>query len=742
MASRSPRGMRSADLPGEAMTPRRTDRAERLLDLVSLLLGADHPIAWGELVEAFPGDYGQGSRESSLRKWERDKAELVELGIPLQWVPASDTRAGGYVVDRLRYYMRDLDLAPEERAMLSVAGAAALEQPGFPLRGDLAHALNKLLFQSPRGLGEAGGSRLVVHLPSTGAARQAGVLESLGRALASRKAIRLSYRAFGGETTERGVWPYGLAYRRGAWFLVGHCLLRDAVRTFQVERIASLEVNELRPKDADFEVPEGFEVQEVVGREAWEYAVHAPLQVELRLDREVALLARSRFGEGAAIVPLPDGAVRVLLDVSYGEALGREVLRLAPHAELVAPATLRDRVARAAAAIAASHLGSAPLPSTAHPDQGHADEAEAGEAKAGEAKAGEAKAGEAKAGEAKAGEAKAGGAARRSRPAAVPGDLRERLRRALFIIPYAVSHPRCTVEELADAARLTPEQLLAELDFLRMVGRPPFSPADLVDIDVFDGKVEVTLPQGLLRPPSLTPLEAAALDAAASALAVEGGAALALARTKLRSAVPPEGREQFDSVAGRVRVDPGGLDLETARLIDAAIAERRELELTYWTAARGEASRRIVRPLERVLHQGYWYLHAYCCDRRERRLFRLDRAADLVLSERSFVPRPVDDEARFRRDSLYAPDDRTPFATVRIRKGPWAEAEQAARLGANEVIVLDEGGALLRIPAEGEAFVAATVLSLAGEAELLDPPELRERIARFAAATAARHGPP
>src|SRR5690606_36601056 len=127
----------------------------------------------------------------------------------------------------------------------------------------------------------------------------------------------------------------------------------------------------------------------------------------------------------------------------------------------------------------------------------------------------------------------------------------------------------------AAAIQLSPEQLLAELDFLRMIGRPPFSSADLVDIDVFDGKVQVALPQGLQRPASLTPLEAAALDAAASAVAVEGGSALALARKKLREALPPEAQEQFDSVAGRVTLSPGGLAAGDPALIDRGIAEHR-----------------------------------------------------------------------------------------------------------------------------------------------------------------------
>jgi len=700
-----------------------TNRAERLLDLVSLFVGIDHPLSWQELVSAFPADYG-GNTDSAQRKWSRDRAALLELGIPIQLHTGEDGEPAGYAIDRQRYFMRDLALAPEERAILSVAGAAALEQPDFPLRTDLAHALNKLNFVTAGERGARPCPRLVVHLPSAGSQRQPGVLEDLGKALAARKEVQLHYRAFDGQSTERLVAPYGLAYRRGAWFLVARCYLRNALRIFQVERITSLTINPNQPKVPDFSVPKDFDLQAAIGREPWEFAVHPAYEVKLLLSQEVALLAQSRFGARAKIEPAAGGAVLVRLSVTYGEAIVREVLRLAPHAQILEPRALRQRAVQAADRIASAHRGQGETPAVFALDEGARLRARGRASTTTSTSTSDS--------------AKQRNTGRQKDPAA-SRDLRERLRRALFIIPYVVAHPGCTVEELASASQLTPGQLLAELDFLRMIGRPPFSPADLVDIDVFDGKVQVSLPQGLQRVASLTPLEAAALDAAASALAVEGGDALAQARRKLRDALPPESQEEFDSVAGRVLLHPGGLAAADAVLIDQGIAEHRELELTYWTAGRGEASRRTVRPLERILHQGYWYLHAYCTDRKDRRLFRLDRATDLALTDRPFVPRAVDDAARFRRESIYEPSPYARVAAVRIDEGPWAAEDQARRLGALEFERLEGGGAEALFPVDGEAYVAATVLSLAGEAQLLAPADARERVRRIAQEAAALH---
>lgn len=649
-----------------------------------------------------------GAPEAAARKWERDKAELVELGVPLAFVPDPEGGPGGYAVDRAAYYLKDLSLAPEELALLSVAGAAALAQPSFPFRTDLAHALDKLAFA--RGDGRRpgdDGARFVMHLPAPGVEARAEVLDALGRAVASRKDVDLAYRSFTGEVTERRVSPYGLAYRRGAWFLVGHCHLRNGIRTFQAARILDLRPHEQRPRTPDFEVPAGFSVEAHVAVEPWQYGVHAPVIADLRLDPEVALLARPKFGNGATVTPTEGGAVRVEVTTTNGDALVREVLGLSPLAELAGPPRLRERAAAAAARIALAHEGppEAPPWPEATPEAGTPAE---------------------------------GPAAPARRRAPKEDDLRERLRRALFLVPYAVAHPGIPVEELARAARLGVEELVEELDFLRLVGRPPFTPADYVDILVEDGRVHLGLPQGLLRPPTLTPLEAAALDAAASALSAEGGEALGRVREKLRAAVPPAAREEFDAVAGRVVVEAGSVPPATAALIDRAIRERRELELTYFAAGRGTSTRRTVRPLERVLHQGYWYLHAYCCQRRARRLFRLDRAADLVLTDRTFVPRPADDRARFHAPSLAPASGRQ--ARVRIAPGPWAEPGQVRRLGALEVRGHAASGAEATFAVEGEAYLVSLILSLAGEAEVLAPADLRERVRETAAAAARRHG--
>src|SRR3954467_6342021 len=110
------------------------NRTERLLDLVALLLGAGEPVPFSELREAFPDDYG-GARDAAERKLERDKAELLQLGVPIEFVPPKyddERHVGGYPLEPGAYFLPDPGFTPEEAAALYAAASAALASRDFP----------------------------------------------------------------------------------------------------------------------------------------------------------------------------------------------------------------------------------------------------------------------------------------------------------------------------------------------------------------------------------------------------------------------------------------------------------------------------------------------------------------------------------------------------------------------------------------------------------------------------------
>jgi proteasome accessory factor B len=335
-------------------------KAQRLLDLAAFLLKAAEPVSWREIQEQFPDDYGGGTGEAAIRKFERDKADLLDLGIPVRYVAGDEDLSAGYLIDKDEFYLPDLKLPPEDLALLYLAGSAALAKGTFPYARDLAHALNKLSFAARApGASEAAAlaTRALSAEPGASAPGAAPVaiahkLEELSRAVAHRKRVHLVYAgAERPERTERDVDPYGLFQSGGAWFLTGFCHLRDDLRTFHLGRIVSLTVNAAAPRTPDFESRKDFSLAEVATREWWEFTVHAPVRCRVRLDPAAPAEVRASFGPRARVKEDGAGAL-VELEATNGEGLVRHVLSLGDAAELLAPKALRERAREILAGLA------------------------------------------------------------------------------------------------------------------------------------------------------------------------------------------------------------------------------------------------------------------------------------------------------------------------------------------------------------------------------------------------------
>ena len=124
-------------------------------------------------------------------------------------------------------------------------------------------------------------------------------------------------------------------------------------------------------------------------------------------------------------------------------------------------------------------------------------------------------------------------------------DVHERLRRLLFVVPYAARHRGVTVDALAKQLGVSREELLRDLELLTMVGRPPFQPDDFIDLHVENDRVWVDLDQRFSKPPRLTGPEAAALAAAAELLRPAAQTALASALAKLERILPAGAKKMY-----------------------------------------------------------------------------------------------------------------------------------------------------------------------------------------------------
>ncbi len=316
-----------------------------------------------------------------------------------------------------------------------------------------------------------------------------------------------------------------------------------------------------------------------------------------------------------------------------------------------------------------------------------------------------------------------------ARPA--KADPRDRLRRILFLVPYAVRHPGIPVKDLARKCGCTEKELLEDLDFLLGVGSPPFAPDDFLDLYVDGDRVHVALHQSFSRPPRFTESEAAALAAAARAL---GGEGRERAVKALRDSVPRDRRASFDELVGRIYAgDPPARDSVLGRL-QRAIAERRAVRLAYHSASRAADTERIVHPYTLAQRFGHWYLYGHDSARGKALAFRLDRIRECTPTDERFDP---PGEAELARARLFSESEGEP---PRVRVAAAAVAWAVSRPGVRLVKKADRGGAVVELPGASAEWATRFALSLGGDAEVIAPPAARRHFAEAVRRSLARYG--
>lgn len=106
-------------------------------------------------------------------------------------------------------------------------------------------------------------------------------LLQLAEAAQQRRRVRLLYQAREGGMVPREVDPWGLVFRWGRWYLGGWCHLREAMRTFRLDRMQHVEILE-----QSFERPADFDAAQYLNeslRSAWR---QHPASVVLHADIE------------------------------------------------------------------------------------------------------------------------------------------------------------------------------------------------------------------------------------------------------------------------------------------------------------------------------------------------------------------------------------------------------------------------------------------------------------------------
>ncbi|WP_306327582.1 helix-turn-helix transcriptional regulator [Streptomyces venezuelae] len=310
-------------------------RAARLIKLV-LLLQSRPSMTAAELAAEL---------EVSERTVTRDALALSEAGVP---VYADRGRGGGY---RLvgGYRTRLTGLARGEAEALFLSGLpGALRDMGLADAASAARLkVSAALLPSLRDAPDSVARRFLLDAPGWYQEPETPeALPPIAEAVWDDRMISARYRR-GDREVDRELAPYGLVLKAGVWYLCARS--GSAFRTYRVDRFTAVALGVAR-----FERDAAFDLSAFWAERAAEFArsiLRAEVVVRLTEAgaRRLPYVTDRAAAEESLAAAVPEGPLlRVVLPVESEDVAYSQLLTLGPDAEVLAPASLRERFRAAA----------------------------------------------------------------------------------------------------------------------------------------------------------------------------------------------------------------------------------------------------------------------------------------------------------------------------------------------------------------------------------------------------------
>jgi predicted DNA-binding transcriptional regulator YafY len=212
---------------------------------------------------------------------------------------------------------------------------------------------------------------------------------------------------------------------------------------------------------------------------------------------------------------------------------------------------------------------------------------------------------------------------------------------------------------------------------------------------------------------------------------------------KLISLLPNNLSDEIDNIQARLEVSSGPTGDysdkgELFRDLNRAVKNNRVLRMKYYSFGRDELTFREVEPYQLVFSEGFWYLVAYCHQREAIRLFRVDRIEHLEETGAGFELSPGFNYEDYM-GSAWGMERGEEFSfTVRFY-GDGARFVRETKFHSSQQIIEEDGGTIIfTAKACGLKAVTRWLLSFGGEAEVLEPEELKTSVRQQAMSIVAK----
>ena len=165
-------------------------------------------------------------------------------------------------------------------------------------------------------------------------------IKAISEATANRRRVEIRYKAVStGRETRRKVDPYQVWAMNGGFYLIGLCHVRNAVRTFAMDRIKSFSVLE-----ESFVLSKDFNLEDYL-QTAFQVMRGEPQKIKVRITKGAAHIARERIWHPTQeLREQPDGGIDISLQVPINYEIISWIMGFGSAAEVIQPESLRKRI--------------------------------------------------------------------------------------------------------------------------------------------------------------------------------------------------------------------------------------------------------------------------------------------------------------------------------------------------------------------------------------------------------------
>jgi len=167
--------------------------------------------------------------------------------------------------------------------------------------------------------------------------------------------------------------------------------------------------------------------------------------------------------------------------------------------------------------------------------------------------------------------------------------------------------------------------------------------------------------------------------------------------------------------------DYHGFIKNTLNSLSSAIESCKIIKFNY-TNSSGENLSRDAEPLTLVLKYNTWYLHAFCRNKSDYRLFKVSRIRDLKVTEEAFsFQKEKLEESKFH----WKLDVNNNFIDIELKFSSKVSAKALDLFNGGDISFNNDGSLIVKGRFLEDEWIYSTILSFGKSVEVVNPPHIR-----------------